>query len=555
MAKRWWKTLISMITFCITRSHGSTNKVDIITSTIQSITAPETRNPDCVFFDLGSKNRDAFDNILQSPKLNFIPKYVINRDIDINYGSIPRKPIILLIRARNMTYSDNSIIQILQHFNQNTQLIVLVNKDSKNFKIVETYVRMLAFHNVIYLDLSSSSLGVTGLNAKGMIEDSMRRNFTGSPLTFTKRQIGPDPFDPTFKWIQETAFYLNTTAVQSMHFCALSESDLQDDCYFDHFQTNKVDIDCTTYSLLSTSEYEFRFDLLISNVPSVKVIVVPRLQRNVVELFLLPFDREVWFVLLIFLTAIEVISFLKPTFFLNDPILLSVCGFERCSLYRASRWEKMVLMSLVLWMFFMTCAYETKFLSMLVYKPVEPKINTIQDLLKSSINLKANLLMSPDIEMETQLEGVVINSNDSEFEMDNTHAYIFEKMYIEPSLPYYYDTKTKTARYYKMDETLGSFVKGYVLSDRNPLLDLFGYTHVVFVESGIWNVWNSKYITSQGQFCHSTTDEILSFWDLVPAWAAFAFGCVMSGLVFVYEIVTLKCFHNRFRYVITSVLQ
>ncbi|EDS40591.1 conserved hypothetical protein [Culex quinquefasciatus] len=527
MASARCKTAIFLITFCATGSIGSPDVVNFIISTIEELAARQTGIPECVFYDhaLSKPFKGVLESVLLSPRLKLIPKLIINRDMKLEHLVIPREPIMLLIRARNMAYDDKSIlhtlrtfnpntkiivlvnktpssdalktcdrktlqyskstsiIQILQHFNQNTQLIVLVNKDSKNFKIVETYVRMLAFHNVIYLDLSSSSLGVTGLNAKGMFEDSMRRNFTGSPLTFTKRQIEPDPFDPTFKWIQETAFYLNTTAVQSMHFCALSESDLQDDCYFDHFQTS------------------------------------------------------------------------KPTFFLNDPILLSVCGFERCSLYRASRWEKMVLMSLVLWMFFMTCAYETKFLSMLVYKPVEPKINTIQDLLKSSINLKANLLMSPDIEMETQLEGVVINSNDSEFEMDNTHAYIFEKMYIEPSLPYYYDTKTKTARYYKMDETLGSFVKGYVLSDRNPLLDLFGYTHVVFVESGIWNVWNSKYITSQGQFYHSTTDEILSFWDLVPAWAAFAFGCVMSGLVFVYEIVTLKCFHNRFRYVITSVLQ
>lgn len=155
--------------------------------------------------------------------------------------------------------------------------------------------------------------------------------------------------------------------------------------------------------------------------------------------------------------------------------------------------------------------------------------------------------MSPDNIRMQILDELITNSNDSLFEMDKIHAYVSEREFIEPILPFYYDTQTRISTYYIMDETLGAFIQAYQMAYRSPLIDYFRCTHAVFVESGIWNLWHLQFMPSKGQFYDSTSNDMILFGDLFPAWAAFVIGCSFSGIVFVYEVISLKCFHHQIR--------
>lgn len=541
---RWTITTIT-ITFYIAELVGCSNHSNLIISTIEKLAAREPGVPELVLYELALKKRfeGIFGDILRSSTLKLIPRYVIDRKIMLKYGEIPSEPLILLINAKDVPYNDNSILQTLRAFNPNTKVVVVTKLETRNYAYIKRILELLSFYKVTFLNCGPQNNNqLLASNVESLFYNYIRRKMDGKPIRYSSRDE-LEPLRTELRWIQETAIYLNTTLQQSNHSCSASHYELQDECYFYQFESNNVDIDCSTYSMLTLDASNFY--CLLSNVPAVKVIVVPRLQRNVVELLLLPFNFEVWILLVVIFTAVEVLAFLRPTYFQNDPILLSICGFERRSLHQVNLRERTILITLILLMFIMSCAYEAKLLSMLVYRPVRPKINSLQSLVKSGIKIKTNTLLCPDNIRDNILEGIVTASNVTMFGIDMEHAYIFDKEISKVIISMYYDPKKRIQRYSVMDETLGSYVTAYVLSPRSPLMDAFRHTHNTFVESGIWNVWESKFLFHNITAYNFITDEILSFWDMVPAWLAFGFGCALSLLALLYEFIFVYLFKKN----------
>ncbi|KAL1401146.1 hypothetical protein pipiens_006843 [Culex pipiens pipiens] len=137
---------------------------------------------------------------------------------------------------------------------------------------------------------------------------------------------------------------------------------------------------------------------------------------------------------------------------------LSVCGFERCDLNKTKRWEKLILLAVIVLMFFTTCAYETKLISLMSCPPIAGNIRTIQDLLNSGVGIKVNLLMNSLFDYYPMLRDIFVNSTDLLTELDGVHAYVCLGRLAETFLPAYYNREQKMNRYGILDQTFSMFV-------------------------------------------------------------------------------------------------
>ncbi|KAL1381091.1 hypothetical protein pipiens_013716 [Culex pipiens pipiens] len=291
--------------------------------------------------------------------------------------------------------------------------------------------------------------------------------------------------------------------LQSFHNCPANQSGVYDPCYYEHLMINNIDMDCMHYKLTTSVTKHFHF--LVSNWILVDVLLVPRSQLEIVELFMLPLHWTVWLLIVTLLVAAESITKLRPTQFCNDPILLVVCGFERRSLHRAKLLEKTMLVSLIILMFFTMRAYETKLLSVMVNKPSTGMIRTEQDLLASGIKIKSNLLEHSNVVNDAVLGGLVVNSTETIFNMDMIHAHVVEREMAEYVLPMYYDHTTGMPRYSIMDQPLGYYPRAFMTSLRNPLKDVFAHTLNVFIECGLIGLWSKPFCVISS--CFATSNE------------------------------------------------
>ncbi|EDS28182.1 conserved hypothetical protein [Culex quinquefasciatus] len=287
---------------------------------------------------------------------------------------------------------------------------------------------------------------------------------------------------PPMRWLQETSLYLNTTVNEVLHSCSSTvRDDLTDKCFMAHMVTNKVDFDLWIYSVRKIDKVLFH--VLLTSMTEDLVILVPRFPINTFQLFTMPFLWPVWVTLLLLLGSLEVIKFLFPVRFKNDPVLLIVCGYERYNLHKASILEKSVLISFVFLMFLMTRAYETKILSFMVSKPATQEIRSFQDMAQSGVKLKYNPKVNPFVFEERALRDLLVESNDTLPNLDLIHAYIAERSISELKLiPMYYDPVNKMYRYSVMEQSFGMFPVVYKFSARSPLKAVFGFTLTTFIE-------------------------------------------------------------------------
>lgn len=279
--------------------------------------------------------------------------------------------------------------------------------------------------------------------------------------------------------------------------------------------------------------------------------MVPKFQLKIYELFFLPYNWEVWIVLLVLFTILQAVYQLCPNILRNDPILLSICGYERYDLNKSAPLEKMILFPVIALMFVMTCAYESKLMSFIASRPTSRHIRTMQDLAKSNLKIKVNLAHDGIMFNIPMLAHSLVNISGENYTMDRAHAYVSTRSTAEDILPLYFDAVNKFNRYEILEQSIVMYTPAYLLAYRSPLAEVLYHTQAVLIESGLW-----RYGMQAGLFpfikllkSYSTTlDEMLHLEDLHLAWTIVTLGLIVSGMVCVTEIIVyfvLRQFQKR----------
>ncbi|KAL1378504.1 hypothetical protein pipiens_015550 [Culex pipiens pipiens] len=518
---------------------------DYVVSVIKHLTSVDTADPSVVFYDLSPRNPfqgGILGKVLRDPLLENVGRSVISCGEAMNRTEhLPTKPSLILLQG-DIFFCFNRLLRHLQAFSSSTKVLILVSSKEEELMYVRVTIS-LRFFNVVVITVRASYDNVRHFpNPTHLFVDKRFVNLQGVPITVTERsqRYGCGQFSIVL--LESTASRLNTTGQALQHHC----SDSGSFCYEEFMVDNDVDFDCTLYTMRATTES--LFETLAAAMTSSEVVLVPRSPLILLQLFVIPFDWTVWLILSVLIGILEIIHLMYSSTFRNDPLLFVVCGFEEHDLHKTSRREKLILLSMVVLMFFITNAYSTKLIAMLINRPPSHPIRTLQDLVESGIKIKSNAQVHSYLSKHHILGNLTVLSNETVINMDMVHAHVVVRETAVGVLPMYYDHEHRLFRYHILDQTLNMVIYKFRLGRRSRLLEAFQFVCTALIEAGIEDYWRS---TKFGNFVqleatHNEIDEMLHFADLRLAWIALLGGMVASGAVFGLEVCLNKIICGSF---------
>ncbi|KXJ73371.1 hypothetical protein RP20_CCG015885 [Aedes albopictus] len=514
---------------------------------------------ECIFVDIGPNlydDHNGFQEIINSPRLSHIVRYVINDSFVTEPGSgFPRAPSLMVVnlhREKHIFHSE-PFADIVFMINPNTRILILFEK-SYSVSVVGflmDFFRDHPFTRIVCIESTNRVFLTVGFD--GRITDYLEylepaelfRNILYDMAGRTIRYSGISrPSYGNDKWVQGTAEYLNTTSEFFKNPCG-SAIRWMDSC-FETF-VNSMDItitmDCVRFKKLIPMMYRSLFKVT----PSTQVFAVPTPRSlNVLEMFSWPFSAALWILLAVMAISLELLHLLRPNLFQNDPLLRIICGFERSSLHNAGFQERLIVIPLIIFFFVITSAYETRIISYMVNKPSIKKIETIPQLIQSGLKLSECRATSPIIFEDPAFSEMLVETNATSIKLDGESVYYGRKDYMEwcVRIPLNYDFVNKRPAYYILPETHGEIVCFYWLPTNDPLLEMFHYTQRIFYEAGLLDKWEQDefadyyrfYLYEYGRFGYETKKNILNLRDMLPAWLALGMGYLVSVIMLIGEL-------------------
>lgn len=287
-------------------------------------------------------------------------------------------------------------------------------------------------------------------------------------------------------------------------------------------------------------DYRYLFTTLMKS----SSFAVPRDRPlNAAELLVMPFDWQVWIEIALIFVLAEITKHVFPTQILNDPFLLVVCGLERHDLHRAGRWEKIIFLPLIILMFFVSNAFETKVVSLMISKPSIHKIKTLDDLRQSGLKIFVDLENNPHYANDTLLgsmvvQGTLLELNDA---VPNT-ALRWDTDLVDALKDITFDYERMQPFYVVLDQTIYEGPELYSTSTRNQLIKDLRFVHITLVESGLMSLWKRQwgsrlrrsYIGKRSR--PDINDKVeLNFDDMKTAWIIWGIGMGVSTVGFILE--------------------
>lgn len=530
--------------------------LNYLVSTVEHYAWHHTGVFTCVFYDMSS--RRPFDNILgevlRSPRLDHVVKLTFNgtqmsRD---TLDEIPDSPSMVLIYPgtnakvveRSVNFTGGSALSGL--FNPATKVLVL----STNKHMMSLFIRKVGvnwrYNKMAYFGCERLALFLCntvkcaelspGMHP-GYLFSNFHRRLTGRLLTYYTVRPFVSMTDPVLRWVKEMGTYFNTEVMRVDHGCILGQS--FNEC-MDKFRHEIEGVDIK----LENDVWQDGFRTVFTTIPMITRILVPRDRPlNAAELLLLPFSREVWILLLVILVMAEVMKQIFPDHFKNDPILLVVCGFERHDLHQAGRWEKIVLHSLIILMFFASNAFETRIISLMISKPSIQRIKTLEDAARAGVRFFADLDRFPWFANHSQIGKLFVNGIQEFYETTPGMGVFVDDDTAKIAPITSFDYERKQPFYEALDfRSLDAF-NAYLMSFRNPFLVEFEHIHLKLVEAGIYEWWNQHNIrliinAVVGRRERDDVDSkiYLDMDDILPAWMILGVGCGIAMVVFIWEL-------------------
>lgn len=514
----------------------------------------------CVFYDVAQKN--PFDNILNdlliSPRLGHVVKYVIGGMYDENLEQLPLNPTLVVVHpGMDLRYfkrkeTMDSLAYVMRLFDPTTKVLIFVNFFDQLFvEYLESVIRWCTFSYVVYLDTGTMfarlSNGVWSWHRRNVPPLELfsygRRSMERRKITFIVDSTSMK-FFKNVQWIQVVADYLNTEPEEFLRFREPSAKELAS--WFEDYSTSSIAVDIVLYDLVRAKYFNREFRLFSTNLMRFTKIAVPRDRPlNTLELMLIPFSHQVWILLVIILVASEIAKRLFPKQLKNDPILLVVCGFERRELHQAGRWEKVIFLPLIILMFFLSNAFETKIISMMVSKPSIQRIKTMDDLHESGLKFYADLDNFPEHVNHSLLGKIAVQGNTTHiFERNPDAAMIWPSHLISLFHDMSFDYERMQPFYVVLEGDHYDGIEMYGTSLRCPLLEVFRYIHSTLVEAGLMDLWTRQYICvfrlvmiGQRLRVDIADKDDLNFHDMQIAWLIIGIGLGISVVGFVGELL------------------
>lgn len=498
---------------------------------------------ECVFFDISSQ--DTSENIatdlLKSPRLQYVVKYVIQAPYRPEI--LPKKPLMLVVNLDPSVQLNTEEIQIdfynfLTLFNPATPVLVIADfSNIGQLVLMRSLLYQAKCYKVLLLDPNRYALFVVSLEKiyragspnfphPRHIFEWFRNALQGNNITYVSSR---ERSFPPFQWLKVTAAYLK--------------------CNIQRFPKQENDADGWDISLRKTITKTMNDDFrrVFLNEPQAGSVLVPRGRLlNTLEIMQLPFEWPVWTMLAVMLTAAEVVKRMVPDLLRNDPVLLVVFGFERSNLHQAGRWEKIIMLSLIIVVFFVTNAFETKIISFLIDAPSKPSAKTLDDFNKFGLSFRYDLDLEP-FAVNHPVIGKYVVHDTFYYEVEHTEPgvalYVSQSVVkLLPALSYDFE-RGKTWFVELEQKFLVYPVQIYYTGVRSRYLETFRFTHVVLREAGIMDWWEWQFAQrvvkyKWGSRPRGAEDgkKYLFFDDMWMAWIVLSFGCVASMVGFVVEL-------------------
>lgn len=498
--------------------------------------------------------------ILQSPRLEHVLKYVVNGSYHQNLVNLPWHPSMLLIHpgydvahlVRSKTSRDMKLV--LELFNPTAKALVFV--DFNNWNLLGTVFKgvfNVGFASMVFFDSVKmcadvwnriSGLRWTRAPPPMYLFTWIRRSMTGVNITYYRDLRPLSDWDWNVRWVKEVARYLNTKASQYLTYCdSLTGVALQTCLSKQKQQLSGVDLKLEVMQMRPDTSREFA--ALASSVPLYTKIAIPRDRPlNVAELLVMPFSWNVWLLLVLVLVLVEVMKLLFPDLLRNDPTMLVVCGFERQSLHRAGSFEKILLVSLIILMFFASNAFESKMLSMMVSKPAIQRIKTLDDLLNSDIKFYEDLEAYPHIANQYEFGKMFVQGSINVFDtVPGVGLLVGEEVADVLDLTAF-DYERMEPWYVVLDIKYQIGFEFFQTRWRYENIEIFRYVRSILLEAGVMDFWKHMYRYIHRDLCIGGRHRAqignkvdLDFGDMQPAWVALVIGLVAGWIAFLGELI------------------
>ncbi|EDS29222.1 conserved hypothetical protein [Culex quinquefasciatus] len=452
--------------------------LDYALEVIETLASESSGIYECIFFDMSPQY--PFENIMtdlmQSPRLQYVARYVVRGSF--RPATLPKKPLLLLLdpgEAKLKNRDEQMIIyKFLKVFHPATKVLVFIDLYDEESLV---YLRWILLQAKCYKMLF--------LDPNRHIFEWYQEKLRGNNITYTSVSSW-DSF-PDFQWLKATVDYLGGNAFKSL-------AKYDDDNY---------DINLRQTIAESTKDDDFRRIFL--NEPEVGIEIAKR-------------------------------SF--PDLIRNDPTLLAICGYERSNLHHAGRLEKIVLLSLVVLVFFMTNAFETKIISYIIDIPSGESAKSLEDFDKFGLSFRFNLENESFAKDHPVIGQYVVHDTNS-YHVSSTvpgvALYVNQKVIaVLSSLSY--DFERGKTWFVELDQKFMIHpVQIFYTGIRNQYLETFRFTRVALHEAGLMDWWQWKYGQLVVKHKWGTRPRgaedgktYLVFDDMLLAWIVLALGCGLT---------------------------
>lgn len=566
-----WKVaavLALLATFGTTCQGQQEQIIDYVVSLIRHLSDTGLETFDCWFYATIEQSSD--DSILEaifiSKQLSMVPRRMLfsQKEIDVD-----RSPGLLVIDITEIRYPTFHNF-LYSSFEREMKIIVLFNlKTIEKAQIIGQALTNMYLYNVVYIRTDfltihhSSAYQVETIARVGAIPleevfiDPIR-NLTGHTflISYSMSLAGSDWNSKSrhgfeMEIIGDTITRLG--GYYNIHRIRCEEGSSLEDCMSYAFFYNATTV--YDFCLNALTRKEMVNDIYTySTIPNTMIIVAPSGQRRTsLELFTIPFQKELWFALLVLKIICILAMQLCPKWFHNDLILLPLCGFERRQFHQVSALEKTLLIVLIVIYFILSKSYETKIVAFMTDYPYEADPQTLEDLLKSKLTIKQfdadfeRSMIDSNPEMKNLFATVKFGDWESIDWYSRKHAYIGSEAHMHLCMqnPKNIDPETGHRRMVIVNQVpLGNRISFFFTSFRNPLVPKLKRVEMQFFEAGFYSFWLHELTRQTFGLRHVymskgyiPEQKNIGLQELLPAWYALGFGWLLGFMFLALEVV------------------
>lgn len=208
-----------------------------------------------------------------------------------------------------------------------------------------------------------------------------------------------------------------------------------------------------------------------------------------------------------------------------------------------------MFISLIVLMFFVTNAFESKIVSLMISKPSIQRIKTLDDLIQSDLKLYEDLESKTYLINDSIIGGLVVQGSIPD--LSDTIpgiCMLWHREFIGLRKETAFDFDRMQPFYVVLDYDLYNGPEAYVTWWRSSFLEVFRYIHITLVEAGLMDLWKQQWQDDMRYVLagHRPREVIgakvdLNFDDIQPAWMILAVGLAIGVAAFVGEHLRKWC--------------